>query len=465
MDSRFIAQPINSKKTKQLIGKLFWDSYKKPPAKKAIEDALNTLSGLALYENPQTKHVYNRVGKLNNEIYYDIGDNKNIVKITKEGWTIEQSCPLMFKRYSHQKAQVLPQRDGSLKDILDHINISDENNQLLILTHLVTCFIPDIPRAALALSGPPGSAKSTLLRMLRSLVDPSQTPMITHAPNSKELIQAASHHYFVIFDNLSSLPTWLSDATCRIVTGDAFSKRELYSDDEDILYEFKRAVGVCGVNLVATKSDLLSRSLIITLDLIDKTQRKEEKSILNDFEKNKPEILGAVFDCLSHCLKTTHTLSIHIPTRMADHYKHSAAAAQFLGYTFDQLETAAKSNSTSQNEEALGTSAVAQVVLEFMESHNSWSGTSSELYSELEDIVEKLRLKKSFPKNPGWLIRRIKEVEINLLDSGIKVEKLRNSKANSVKLSKVDSDNSVQDDDFVIPSSGSMEAVEEEIPF
>lgn len=465
LESNFIAQPIKSNKTKQLIGKLFWDRYKKPPSNKAIDEAINTLGGLALYENSKIKHVYNRIGRIKNEIYYDIGDNQNVVKITGAGWSIEQNCPLIFRRFGHQDKQVLPEKGGNLKTIIDSVNISDKNNQILLLTHIVTCFVPNIPRSALALSGPPGSAKSTLLKMMRLLIDPSKTPLVTHNPDFKELIQTASHQYVVFLDNLSRLPEKLSDTLCRFVTGDSFSKRELYTVDSDVLYAFRRAIGVCGVNLVATKSDLLSRSLIITLDLIDRNQRKEEGAVLNKFKKDRPKILGAVFDCLSYCLKNVPNLKLHSLPRMADHYKYSAAAAQFLGYTIEQLETASKNNNANQNEEALGASAVAQVVLEFMEELDSWDGTSSKLYSELEDIVEKLKLKKSFPKSPNWLIRRIKEVEINLLDSGIKVENLRDSKANSIRLSKVDSGNSAQDDRFVIPTSGSMEAMEEEIPF
>ncbi|HXX96159.1 MAG TPA: hypothetical protein VEL11_03460 [Candidatus Bathyarchaeia archaeon] len=43
----------------------------------------------------------------------------------------------------------------------------------------------------------------------------------------------------------------------------------LYSDDEDKIYKFRRCVGFNGINLTATKSDLLDRGLIIKVERID----------------------------------------------------------------------------------------------------------------------------------------------------------------------------------------------------
>ena len=42
-----------------------------------------------------------------------------------------------------------------------------------------------------------------------------------------------------------------------------FSKRQLYTDDDDIIYHFRRCIGFNGINLRATKADLLDRAIII----------------------------------------------------------------------------------------------------------------------------------------------------------------------------------------------------------
>jgi hypothetical protein len=49
-----------------------------------------------------------------------------------------------------------------------------------------------------------------------------------------ELAQQLAHHHAASYDNPSVIPTWVSDAFCWAVTGDGFTKRELYSDDDDV---------------------------------------------------------------------------------------------------------------------------------------------------------------------------------------------------------------------------------------
>ena len=44
------------------------------------------------------------------------------------------------------------------------------------------------------------------------------------------------------FDNLSSVPHWLSDALCRLATGGSFAVRQLYTDDEEVLFEATRPI-------------------------------------------------------------------------------------------------------------------------------------------------------------------------------------------------------------------------------
>jgi hypothetical protein len=78
------------------------------------------------------------------------------------------------------------------------------------------------------------------------------------------------------------------------VTGSGFSKRELYTDDDDIIYNFKRCIGFNGINLAATKLDLLDRGLIIKLERILEERMRKIKDMWNDFEKLRPQPILAV---------------------------------------------------------------------------------------------------------------------------------------------------------------------------
>ena len=77
----------------------------------------------------------------------------------------------------------------------------------------------------------------------------------------------------IIMLQTTFIPPWISDQLCRAVTGSGFTKRELYSDDNDIIYNFRRCLGFNGINLAATKADLLDRGIIMALERIPESKR------------------------------------------------------------------------------------------------------------------------------------------------------------------------------------------------
>ena len=60
----------------------------------------------------------------------------------------------------------------------------------------------------------------------------------------------------------------------------------------------KRAVGYNGINVAATRADLLDRILNIQLKPIDKRQRRKLKSLYRDLEQILSYLLGYIFDVI-----------------------------------------------------------------------------------------------------------------------------------------------------------------------
>jgi hypothetical protein len=135
----------------------------------------------------------------------------------------------------------------------------------------------------LAIFGPQGSAKSTLAKILRLIIDPSLIEVASMPNNQKELVQVLSHHSFIFFDNISYMSDEASDTLCKAITGSGFIKRELFENDEDIIYQLKKCIGVNGINLVTTKPDLLDRSILIELERISSSNRKQESELMDEF--------------------------------------------------------------------------------------------------------------------------------------------------------------------------------------
>ena len=99
---------------------------------------------------------------------------------------------------------------------------------MLLAVWLVAAFIPDIPHPIPNFHGEKGAGKSVGQRVLRRLIDPSQAVTLAFASEIREVVQQLAHYYAPIYDNLDPLSPWLSDLLCRAVTGEGFTKRELF---------------------------------------------------------------------------------------------------------------------------------------------------------------------------------------------------------------------------------------------
>lgn len=76
-----------------------------------------------------------------------------------------------------------------------------------------------------------------------------------------------------------------SDEICKAVTGIGHTKRELYSDDDDIIYEHRRVLSINGINVALTEPDALDRSIFIEPPDIDDIARRGKEELLAEFEK------------------------------------------------------------------------------------------------------------------------------------------------------------------------------------
>jgi hypothetical protein len=129
---------------------------------------------------------------------------------------------------------------------------------------------------------------------------------------------AANNGYVLAFDNLSGLPSWLSDALCRLATGGSFAVRQLYTDDEEVLFEAARPILLNGIEEVVSRPDLGDRAIFLTLAPIAETNRRSEAELWREFGIERPRILGALLDALAHGLRAFGSVHLNQLPRMAD---------------------------------------------------------------------------------------------------------------------------------------------------
>jgi hypothetical protein len=218
-------------------------------------------------------------------------------------------------------------------------------------------------------------------------------------------------HRVVSFDNLSGLPVWLSDALCRLATGGGFGTRQLYTDQEEVLFSAMRPAMLNGITDVATRPDLLDRSLVVELPVIAEERRKTEREIWADFDVEHPKILGALLDAVSMALKRLSEVRLEKLPRMAEFAEWATAAEAGLGLeqgAFMRAYAEARSDAVGQ---ALEGDPVAEAVLSFMGKRRQWVGTASELHKKLApEVSEEVRRTKAWPKQAQHLSARMRRL-------------------------------------------------------
>jgi len=433
--------PCKSRIVNQWVSRLFWKKENKVPNSEALKSALNMIEAKAHFDGEQIK-LHNRVATYKDSIWYDLSDSKwRAIEVNEKGWEISKNPPILFRRFKHQLPQIEPvKQGGDINKFLKFVNIKNEEQKLLVLVALVSSFVPSIPHVVLNVYGAQGSAKSTFFKLLRKLIDPSALEVLTISTRTEELAQILSHHWCNYFDNVSNISNWVSDMLCKAVTGDGFSKRELYSNDDDVIYSFKRCIGINGVNLIAIKPDLLDRSIMIELDRISENDRQQETDLYKEFEELSPIILGGIFDILSKAMGIYKTVKLNKLPRMADFTVWGSAIAQAMGYKQEDFIEAYYINIKNRNDEILSENFVALYVIELMSDKKEWKGTSSELLGELKTLAinsgVNIDKERSFPKASNSLSKKLNELKTNLAEAGIDISRLYEDKKRIICINK-----------------------------
>lgn len=309
---------LSSLSFSQYLSQQFYNRYSVVPNQQAIKDAVLALEGQARFDSPE-EDVYVRVAGNEDAVYVDlVNDSWEAVEIRPDGWSIVQAPPFRFRRCEGMLPLPQPERGGSLDELKPFLNHEAEEDWILIVSWLLGALNPTGPYPILILNGEQGSAKSTTQRLLRALIDPNATPLRAEPTSPRDLVIAARNSWVLSFDNFSYIKESLSDALCRLATGSGFTTRRLYTDDEECHFNAKRPAILNGIPDLATRSDLLDRSILVTLPSISRSERQLESAYWRAFEEIRPRILGALFDIVSLALRRLPKLDVRELPRLAD---------------------------------------------------------------------------------------------------------------------------------------------------
>ena len=310
--------PIRTRGFRRWLARRFFETTEGAPSSESLQSALNVIEARAHFDAPE-RAVHVRVGGLDGKIYLDLGDeNWRAVEIDSAGWRVVDNPLVRFRRASGMKALPPPVAGGSLQALRPFLNVHSDSNFVLVVSWALAVLRDRGPYPVIVLSGEQGSAKSTFSAILRALLDPNTAPLRALPREDRDLFIAASNGHVLAFDNVSSLPTWISDTLCRLATGGGFTVRQLYSDQDEVLFDAARPVILNGIEDIVTRPDLADRAVFLTLEPIPGEGRRPEQELWAAFEAERPRILGVLLDAASKGLAMLPQTRLDKLPRMAD---------------------------------------------------------------------------------------------------------------------------------------------------
>jgi hypothetical protein len=288
------------------------------PFSSAVRQALNVIEAKAQFPAPE-RTVHIRVAGLGDRLYLDLCDDTwRAVEIDAAGWRIIEKPPVRFRRAAGMLRLPAPLPGGSIHALRPFLNVGSDSDFVLAASWSLAALRNRGPYPVLGISGEQGTAKSTFCKILRALVDPNTAPLRALPREDRDLFIAATNSQVVAFDNVSSLPLWLSDTLCRLATGGGFATRQLHTDQDEVLFDVQRPVILNGIEEMVDRPDLADRSILLTLEPIPEHRRRPEDELWKAFEVARPRIIGALLDMTAHGLKELpNTRLVGFP-RMAD---------------------------------------------------------------------------------------------------------------------------------------------------
>jgi hypothetical protein len=452
--------PIRSKGFRRWLGRSYYEQTQSAPNAEAMQAALGIIEARAHYDAPE-RSVSTRIAGLESRIYIDCCNNTwQAVEVDEDGWRILDEPPVRFRRANGMLPLPIPARGGDIKALRRYLNLNDsqqgmaESKFVLAVSVLLSYLRPRGPYPVLVLAGEQGACKSTFAAVIRALIDPNASALRALPREDRDLFIAAINGWLLAFDNVSTLPDWISDTLCRLSTGGGFATRQLYSDSDEILFDAMRPIILNGIEDFVGRPDLADRSVFLTLEPMPDLTRQSELEFWSAFEKDKPQILGAILDMVVHGLKYLPDVRLNRTPRMADFARWVVACEGAVWATGSFLR-AYSANRQGAVETVLEADVVATTLREFMAQRiDAWTGTATELQKALNATAGEIITKaKEWPKTPKTLSGRLRRASSFLRQVGVRVEFDRSGISRAITITAHDANGACDADPFGRPQS------------
>jgi hypothetical protein len=376
-NGRYRGYPVSSHGFRLWLAHSFHTEHSIYPGTNSLESAVGMFAAHALHSEFPTSDVFTRLGwrgdrRVPQSVLLHLANaNNELIEITPSGRHIVSSESWHF--LASPAILPLPRPVDNNTTLRNHLHSLFNLDGTALDRSIVWLFAalrPSAPYPVLVISGPPGSGKSMLARMLRHLVDPSAIPLQIPPGNEHDLFTMALHNHILAFDEAGSLPRSIMDSLARVATG--------------------AGLGICGPNIfdapepfplgrpiiMTMPSDrrvAINNSIRIELTAMDPAKVLTETKLAQKHIAATPAILGTLCTAVTAALSNTVAAAAPV-SRFADVHEWTMAAAPILGLNTEQINRALAANPLVDALDVL------------LQTRPDWTGTATELLVNLQNL-------------------------------------------------------------------------------
>lgn len=377
-----------------LVG-CFYRETETTPQSSSILTALQLLEARACAPDLPKEPVFTRLAATPGKVFLDLHNSAgHIVEIGAHGFSQTPNLSICFR--DSRSLQPLPDPDPkagpeALDTLRRLINVPVGAQWTRCLTWLISAFSPSQPFPILVLHGPPASGKSTALRMLRSLIDPGTAPTCPLPSSEKELIALAESNWLLAFDHVHHFDPKVSHGLASLSSGTAALIRDHGRERDHVQIFLRRPIALAEAAALAVPPALIDRTIALELPPIAQQDRRCERDLFDQFESERPQILGALCNAVSTALgRIALNEILEMPvTRFADAARWTVAAAPALNLSPTAIAQVFESPANP----------VANAIEALMNNAPTWSGTAAKLLTSLRQSAPNV----TWPNTPKGL--------------------------------------------------------------
>lgn len=375
-------------------------------------------------------NVSMRIKTTKTGVEIDVGNERQqVIKLSDGSVSVlDSGADAIFYLPAAALPFVLPSEVGDLDLLFPYINMEEIDIWILIalLAYILSTARDDnSPYPILVLIAGQGCAKTTTCKLIiRSLVDPSTMGVQGFPKNRQDMVLASNHCHVLCYDNLRRLSEAWSDTLCIASTGGNDPTRKLYSDSTLVNHTIKVPLVLNGIHDFVTEPDLAQRCVRLELKPIPESERRDEKNLTEEFNRDLPHIFRGLLDLTAQILNCLDEVEVTHPQRMHRFVKYLAAIEHIYGWPQSLLQEHYAGILKQAQSDAVLDDPLASAFCEFVsDNHKSHlEFTPSQLLNELRHSLRPSdpRLRQ-LPQSPISLSKRLAALKTALASQDIEV--------------------------------------------